>query len=114
MLERELIAAIKAQDFGAELQEKAEKYRVLCPHGEYYEMFRAEAAFVRGDMDTTLHFAETAYHKRRMSTAVCDFLYRVYYAAGRYDRASSLFFPRGVMRWSSRMIQRSVFRFSVN
>ena len=87
LLERELIAAIKAQDFGAELQEKAEKYRVLCPHGEYYEMFRAEAAFVRGDMDTTLHFAETAYQKRRMSMDVYRLLYRVYYAAGRYDRA---------------------------
>ena len=87
MLERNLVAALEVQDFGAELQENAERYRVLCPHGEYYEMFCAEAAFVRGDMDTALHFAEIAYHKRRMSIDVQRLLYRVYYAAGRYDRA---------------------------
>ena len=86
-LEQELIAAIEAQDFGAAAQRTAEEYRTLCPHGEYYEIFCAEAAFADGDIDTAVRFAEDAYQKRRMSVDVYRLLYRVYYAAEQYDRA---------------------------
>ena len=86
-LARNLTTAIAEQDFDVETQKAAEEYHALCPHGELYELFCAEASLFYGNIDKAVYCGEAAYQKRRMSTAVCDFLYRVYYAAGRYDRA---------------------------
>ena len=86
-LEQELRAAIRAQDFGTNVQETAEEYRALCPHGELYEAFRAEEALARGDAERAVAFGEQAYAKRKMSRLVHELLYRVYMQAGRPDCA---------------------------
>ena len=86
-LAQEIAAAIRAQDFGVVAERIAEEYHALCPHGECYELFHAEAALSRGDVDRALVFAEAAYQQRRMSGEIYRLLYRVYSAAKKYDRA---------------------------
>lgn len=86
-LEQKLRAAIRAQDFGTNVQETAEEYRALSPHGELYEVFRAEEALARGDVERAVDFGELAYEKRKMSTKVCDLMYRIHRKGGKLDRA---------------------------
>ena len=87
VLAQDLWAAIRVQDFGNLTQRTAEEYHELCPHGELYEMFHAEAALAHKNYDTALHFAVAAYEKRRMSMELHGLLYRAYYETGQYDRA---------------------------
>lgn len=87
VLEQELRAAIGARDFGAREQRAAEEYHGLCPQGELYELFRAETALSCADIESALHWGQAAYEKRKMSTEVCDFLYRAYRTAGQPARA---------------------------
>ena len=82
LLQECLIGAIQMHDFGTDMQTCAEKYRALCPYGELYEIFRAEEALGRQDMDAALHYGEAAYEKRKMSAAVHDLLYRIYTQSG--------------------------------
>ena len=82
-----LTEAVRMHDFGASMQECAEKYHRLYPYGELYEIFHAEAALDRQDIGAALRYGEAAYEKRKMSAAACRLLYRIYKAAGRLDRA---------------------------
>lgn len=86
----QLMDAVQRNDFGAAMQRCAEEYHRLYPEGEEYELFRAEEALARKDMDAAVAYGEAAYEKRKMSRRVCDFLYGAYSKAGRIDRA--LFF----------------------
>ena len=86
-LAQELEAAIAAQDFGADAEEKAEEYHRLCPLGELYELFRAEKALAQKDLKKALSYGEEAYAKRKMSVRTCNFLSRVYRASGQLDRS---------------------------
>ena len=87
-LEQELIAAISAKDFSAAAQSAAEEYHGLCPQGELYELFFAEAALSRADIENAIRYGTAAYEKRKMSAAVWDFLHRAYRAAGQTARAA--------------------------
>lgn len=95
VLAQELGAAIRARDFGEESRKKAEEYHALCPHGELYELFLAERALASEDTENTIQYGEAAYKKRKMSSFVCDLLYRAYCAAGRLDRAILYFILAG-------------------
>ena len=86
-LAQELEAAIAAQDFGADAEEKAEEYHRFCPLGELYELFRAEKALTRKKIKKALSYGEAAYAKRKMSVRTCNFLSRVYRASGQLDRS---------------------------
>ena len=79
--------AAREGDFGADMQASAEEYRRLYPDGERYELFRAEEAFARQDLDAAARWGEAAYEKRKMSTDAARLLYRIYKAAGQTARA---------------------------
>ena len=83
----ELMDAVQRNDFGAAIQRCAEEYHRLCPEGEEYEIFRAEEALARKDMDAALSYGKAAYKKRKMSPHACAVLSRVYQQAGCPDRA---------------------------
>ena len=86
-LARTIEEAICAQDFGAQMQRKAEAYHGLCPYGELYEIFHAERALAHADIENAIRYGEAAYHKRKMSMRTCGLLHRVYRQAGHLDRA---------------------------
>jgi hypothetical protein len=77
-----LTEAVRMHKFGASMQECAEKYHRLYPYGELYEIFHAEAALDRQDIDAALRYGEAAYEKRKMSAAACRLLSRIYRAEG--------------------------------
>ena len=85
-LAQEIEAAIRTQDFGVAAERIAEEYHALCPHGECYELFHAEAALSRSDIEKALLYGEMAYAKRKMSKSVYRLLYRAYRAAGCLDK----------------------------
>ena len=86
-LAQEIEAAIRTQDFGVAAERIAEEYHAFCPHGECYELFHAEAALSRSDIEKALLYGEMAYAKRKMSKSVYRLLYRAYRAAGCLDKA---------------------------
>ena len=86
-LAQEIAAAIRAQDFGITSQKMAEEYHELCPHGELYALFHAEAALSYADVANAVRYGEAAYERRKMNSAVCSLLSRAYRAAGQLDRA---------------------------
>ena len=82
-----LAEVVHGGDFGEEIQSCAERYHHLYPYGELYEMFRAEEALAHGDVKAAVRYGEAAYEKRKMSSAVCELLYRIYTTSGQMDRA---------------------------
>ena len=86
-LAQEIAAAIRVQDFGIAAQEMAEEYHELCPHGELYALFHAEAALSYADVANAVRYGEMAYEQRKMSRTVCSLLSRAYRAAECLDRA---------------------------
>lgn len=79
--------AMQRNDFGTTMQRCAEEYHRLCPDGEEYELFRAEEALARKDMEAALSYGKAAYNKRKMSPHACAVLSRVYQQTGCPDRA---------------------------
>ena len=86
-LAQEIEAAIRAQDFGERSRSMAEEYHALCPWEEGYELFCAEAALVRDDVENAIRYGEAAYQKRKMGMRACALLARAYAASGQLDRA---------------------------
>ena len=87
MLSQDIEHAVAVQDFGTAAQRAAEDYHALCPHGELYELFHAEAALFCADIQSALYYGTAAYEKRKMSARVCGLLSRVYHAAGKIVQA---------------------------
>ena len=87
MLSQDIEHAVAVQDFGTAAQRAAEDYHALCPHGELYELFHAEAALFCADIQSALYYGTAAYEKRKMSARVCGLLSRVYHAAGEIVQA---------------------------
>lgn len=86
-LAQDIENAIAVQDFGAAAQRTAGDYHALCPHGEIYEIFHAEAALFYADLQSALRYGAAAYEKRKMSARVCGLLSRIYHAAGEIVQA---------------------------
>ena len=99
MLGECLAEAVYRDDFDEDAKSSAERYHHLYPYGELYEIFCAEEALARGDIKGAIQYGEAAYEKRKMSSAVCELLYRIYKQNGQMDRALLfLVLPKGKAR----------------